>query len=133
MNLLLDTCSLLWALQDAKQLSATARRALQNPAHTISVSVVSFWEISLKSGLGKLSLHQASPEDIPRFVEDTGWTIHPLSPFIAAGAGRLARPTDHRDPFDRLLIWTALNEGFSLVSGDDKFPAYVPFGLKICW
>jgi PIN domain nuclease of toxin-antitoxin system len=133
MNLLLDTCSLLWALQDADRLSANARRALQNPSNTISVSVVSFWEIGLKSGLGKLALHKASPEDIPRFVAETGWSIHPLSPLIASGSGRLPRPTDHRDPFDRLLIWTAINEDFALVSGDDAFAAYVAHGLKICW
>jgi PIN domain nuclease of toxin-antitoxin system len=133
MNLLLDTCSLLWALQDANRLSANARKALQNPANTISVSVVSFWEISLKAGLGKLTLQGAVPEDFPRFVVDAGWNIIPLSQETASSSGRLPRPTDHRDPFDRLLIWTAINEGFTLVSGYDKFPHYTPHGLKICW
>jgi len=133
MKLLLDTCSLLWALQDAGRLSPAARTALNNPDHVVAVSVVSFLEISLKFGLGKLGLNGAVPEDIPRFVQETGWPVIPLSAATAASAGRLPRPTDHRDPFDRLLIWTAINEGFSLVSGDDKFPAYRPHGLKICW
>lgn len=133
MKLLLDTCSLLWALQDAQRLSAPARRALKNPENTVFVSVVSFWEISLKSGLGKLTLHGAEPEDIPRFVEEAGWHITPLSGGIAASAGRLPRNPDHRDPFDRLLVWTAINDDFSLVSGDDDFPLYVPHDLKICW
>ena len=133
MKLLLDTCSLLWALQDTAQLSAPAKRALKNPDHTISVSVVSFWEISLKSGLGKLALHGAEPEDFPGFVVDAGWQILPLSQGIAASSGRLPRLPEHRDPFDRLLIWTAVSENFFLVSGDDAFPAYAPHGLKLCW
>ncbi len=133
MKLLLDTCSLLWALQDAQRLSPSARQALKHPANSVSVSVVSLWEISLKSGLGKLTLHGADPEDIPRFVEEAGWQIIPLSAGVAASSGRLPRPPDHRDPFDRLLIWTAINEGFALVSGDGALPAYVPHGLKICW
>ena len=133
MKLLLDTCSLLWALQDTAQLSAPARRALKNPDNSISVSVVSFWEISLKSGLGKLALHGAEPEDFPRFVVEAGWNILPLSEKTAASSGRLPRLPEHRDPFDRLLIWTAINEGFALVSGDDTFPDYVSHGLKICW
>ncbi len=133
MKLLLDTCSLLWALQDASSLSAPVRRALKNPDNIISVSVVSFWEISLKSGLGKLALNGASPEDIPRFTDEAGWSIHPLTPPLAASIGRLRRNPDHRDPFDRLLIWTAINEDFALVSGDTNFPFYVPQGLKICW
>ena len=133
MKLLLDTCSLIWALQNAEQLSAPARKALQAPQNSVSVSIVSFWEISLKSGLGKLTLHGADPEDFPRFVGEAGWDILPLSQEIAASAGRLQRNPDHRDPFDRLLIWTAINEGFSLVSGDAAFLAYAPHGLKICW
>lgn len=133
MKLLLDTCSLLWALQAAGNLSGPARRALKNPDNTVSVTVVSFWEISLKSGLGKLALHGASPEDIPRFVEEAGWQIMHLTPGLAASAGRLPRNPGHRDPFDRLLVWTAINDDFSLVSGDDAFPFYIPHGLKICW
>ncbi len=133
MKLLLDTCAALWALQDSGQLSAPARRALKNPDNSVSVSVVSFWEISLKSWLGKLALHGAEPEDFPRFVVEAGWSILPLSGEIAASSGRLLRIPEHRDPFDRLLIWTAINEGFALVSGDDDFPAYAPHGLKLCW
>ena len=133
MKLLLDTCAALWALQDSGQLSAPARRALKNPDNSVSVSVVSFWEISLKSGLGKLALHGAEPEDFPRFVVEAGWSILPLSGEIVASSGRLLRIPEHRDPFDRLLIWTAINEGFALVSGDDDFPAYAPHGLKLCW
>ncbi len=133
MKLLLDTCSLLWALQDTAQLSAPAKRALKNPDNTIFVSVVSFWEISLKSGLGKLTLHGAEPEDFPRFVEEAGWQTTPLSAGIAASAGRLPRLPEHRDPFDRLLIWTAISEDFSLVSRDGAMRAYVSHGLKLCW
>jgi PIN domain nuclease of toxin-antitoxin system len=133
MKLLLDTCSLLWALQHTARLSAPARRALKHPDNSVSVSVVSFWEISLKSGLGKLTLHGGDPEDIPRFVEEAGWQITPLTASLAASAGRLPRLPEHRDPFDRLLIWTAINEDFTLVSGDEAFPGYAPHGLRICW
>ena len=87
MKLLLDTCAALWALQDSGQLSAPARRALKNPDNSVAVSVVSFWEISLKSGLGKLTLHGAEPEDFPRFVVEAGWSILPLSGEIACSSG----------------------------------------------
>jgi PIN domain nuclease of toxin-antitoxin system len=133
MKLLLDTCSLLWALQDLGQLSAPAKRALRNPTNTVGVSVVSFWEISLKVGLGKLTLHGAAPEDFPRFVTDAGWQIVPLSAATAASAGSLPRLPEHRDPFDRLLIWTAISEDFVLVSGDGSFSGYTAHGLKTCW
>ena len=133
MKLLLDTCSFLWALHEPPLLSALARQSLQDPAFSVHVSVVTLWEIGLKAGLGKLSFQGVSLENYPALAVKSGWIIHPLSAATAASAGRLPRPTDHRDSFDRLLIWTAIREGFSLVSGDDKFPAYAPHGLKICW
>ena len=54
MKLLLDTCSFLWALHEPVRLSVPARKALQAPEHSVHVSVITFWEISLKAGLGKL-------------------------------------------------------------------------------
>jgi len=132
-KLLLDTCSFLWALHEPASLSARARKTLQDPAHRVHVSVISFWEISLKAGLGKLTLEGIAPEDYPELAVQAGWIIHPLAPELASGAGRLRRNPEHRDPFDRLLIWTAISEGFTLVSGDDALTDYVSQGLKICW
>ena len=133
MKLLLDTHSFLWALHNPRLLSAPSRKALQSPENSVCVSVVIFWEISLKAALGKLSFSNVTPEDYPALAIQSGWTIHPLTPPLAASIGRLRCNPDHRDPFDRLLIWTAINEDFALVSGDTDFPFYVPQGLKICW
>lgn len=133
MKLLLDTCTLLWSLQDPKRLSAPARQALRDPENLVAVSAVSFWEISLKAGLGKLTLDGAEPEDLPGFVVQAGWEIVPLNPATAAGVGRLPMVPPHRDPFDRLLVWTAIREDFTLVSRDGAMRIYTPHGLKICW
>lgn len=61
------------------------------------------------------------------------WALHeyPLTPEIAASAGGLVQRRAHRDPFDRLLIWTALNEDFAVVSGDSALPDYASERLKI--
>jgi PIN domain nuclease of toxin-antitoxin system len=133
MKLLLDTCSLLWALQDVDRLSAPAKKALRNPENTVAVSVVSFWEIRLKAGLGKLAINGAEPGDVPAYVAQAGWTIVPLSAATAASSGTLPRLPEHRDPFDRLIVWTAIKEDFSLVSADRAFSGYAAHGLKICW
>lgn len=133
MKLLLDTCSCLWALHEPSSLSAQARKTLQEPAHSVHVSVISFWEISLKAALGKLTLKGVTPEDYPKFAVRAGWIVHPLAPEVASATGRLRRNPEHRDPFDRLLIWTAISEGFTLVSADAALPDYVAQGLKICW
>jgi PIN domain nuclease of toxin-antitoxin system len=90
-RLLLDTCSFLWALQDPRRLSAPARQALERSENEVFVSVVSFWEISLKTALGKLSLRGGAPEDMPRFAEESSFTILSLDAATAATVG-LASP-----------------------------------------
>ena len=60
MNLLLDTCVLLWWLDDPDLLSEEASTAIKNTDNQITVSVVSAWEIAIKKALGKLSSPDAN-------------------------------------------------------------------------
>ncbi|MCC5839000.1 MAG: type II toxin-antitoxin system VapC family toxin [Opitutales bacterium] len=133
MNLLLDTCALLWALQAPDHLSLKARRALLNPSNPIHVSTVSFWEISLKFSLGKLTLENAVPGDFPQFVRDEGWHIEPLNAEAAAAFCALSRVSGHKDPFGRLLIHIAIREGYHFVSRDAAAGHYADYGLRVCW
>jgi PIN domain nuclease of toxin-antitoxin system len=132
-NLLLDTCSLIWALQEPEKLSAKARKALEDTKNPIFVSAISFWEISLKASIGKLSVENAEPEDFPGFVQDQGWETLSLSAVVAASYAKLPRIDSHKDPFDRMLIHTAILRQFHLVSSDRHLPKYRPYGLQICW
>ena len=132
MRLLLDTCSILWALQAPEKLGSKARRALQAERNSIHVSPVSFWEISLKFALGKLRIEGAAPEEIPGFVARAGWHILELQASTVASFHHLPLVSGHRDPFDRLLIWIAIREQLTLVSRDGAFPDYEPLGLTTC-
>lgn len=133
MKLLLDTCSFLWAMHEPMKLSQKVRTALLSPSYSVHVSVITFWEISLKFGLGKLELKGVSPEDYPALTAQAGWEVHPFTSHLAASAGRLPHIPSHRDPFDRILIWTAIQDGFTLVSCDSALPGYSEQGLTIYW
>lgn len=133
MKLLLDTCALLWALQEPARLSPNARRALLNPSNPIHVSTVSFWEISLKFSIGKLTLENAVPEDFPQFVSDEGWHIMTLGAEAAAGFYALPKVSGHKDPFDRMLIHIAIRDGYHFVSRDSSTGDYADYGLQVCW
>jgi PIN domain nuclease of toxin-antitoxin system len=132
-KILLDTHTMIWALLAPDKLSKRARQALENPDNRVFVSAVSFWEISLKEGMGKLRITGAKAVDFPRFCEEQGWELLPLDPRAAAGYGSLSQPTGHKDPFDRMLAHVAISGGMGLVSRDKAMDAYKPDGLKRLW
>lgn len=56
MDLLLDTHTLLWWVDDAPQLSAMARKAIMQADGFVYVSLASVWELAIKVSLRKLRL-----------------------------------------------------------------------------
>ena len=133
MKLLLDTHALLWSLIAPDQLSAGARQAITDPAAQVAVSAVSFWEISIKTALGKLQLDGATPEMLVDAAQQQGFDLLPLDPRLAASFSRLPVDPQHRDPFDRMLLWQALSLGYTLVSRDRKISGAAVDGLRTLW
>lgn len=130
MKFLLDTHYLLWAITDTKKLSGKVKDLITNPDNPVTVSAVSFWEISLKSSLGKLEITGFSPEDLPAACMQTGFDIIPLSAEDSSTYHKL-KVTYHKDPFDRMLIWQAIRNDYILLSVDSLIKKYVPEGLKL--
>lgn len=117
MPVLLDTNALIWAVVDDRRLGPVARQALLDGGETV-VSVVSLWEIVVKTTVGKLRpmpwLHDVLDERGVRrlAVEDR---------HLAALAGL---PLVHRDPFDRMLIAQAQAEDLTVLTSDAVFVQY---------
>lgn len=116
MNLLLDTQSFLWWINDDRRLGATARATLRDARNEVMFSVASAWEIAIKARLGRLK----APKDLATFVADqifiNGFRILPIELGHAAAVRHL--DDHHRDPFDRLLVAQAGVEGLTLVTSD---------------
>ncbi|WP_260446048.1 MULTISPECIES: type II toxin-antitoxin system VapC family toxin [unclassified Nostoc] len=81
---------------------------LQRTDTKLYVSVVSLWEIQIKSQLGKLTLSQ-SLEDIYDSQNKNGISFLSVIPAHVLNLNTL--PLHHKDPFDRMLISQALVEG----------------------
>jgi PIN domain nuclease of toxin-antitoxin system len=121
MKLLLETHSFLWWDNEPNKLSTAALAAIVDPANSVYLSVVSVWEIVIKSSIGKLTLTSPLADRIAR-QEANGVQILPanLSHVLAVGA----LPMIHKDPFDRLLVAQTNVEGFDLVSDDQLLDGY---------
>ena len=132
MNYLLDTHTFLWAAMSPEKLSHNAQDVILDVTNDISVSVVTFWEVSLKFSLGKLELQGITPEDLPEAATHMGFALRILTPEEAATFYRLPR-LPHKDPFDRMLIWQALCANLTLVSKDAELTPYQAHGLRLVW
>src|SRR5665213_2491841 len=66
MRILLDTCEFLWLVSDDSRLSPHVASAVRDPLNEVFLSVVSFWEISLKHKLGKLPFWVFFNEPLPQ-------------------------------------------------------------------
>ena len=125
--ILLDSHALLWWLENNHRLSTSAREAIQEPATQVLVSAGSLWEIAIKHHLGKLRAPKLV-DDFQRELDAEGFVELPISAKHAIRAAQL--PTNHRDPFDRVLIAQAELENVPIVSRDSKFDEY---GISRIW
>ena len=128
MRHLLDAHSLIWAVDDPSRLGTNARAVLENPDNELAVSVGTIWELSIKTGIGKLSLSLPYRQWVERALADLGITVSPIT--LEFTDRQTALPFHHRDPFDRLLVAQCLVETIPIVSADAVFDQY---GVTRLW
>jgi len=121
MDYLLDTHVLLWAMFDDAKLSQSAQKILADVNAPKFISISSIWEIAIKNRIGKLPL--------PMGIDGV------FSRVDALGCGLLGidqqhietyvtLPLLHRDPFDGIIIATALLEEMTIVTTDENIQKY---------
>lgn len=121
-EILLDTHIFLWLAYEPQRLSANLRRLLDREDVRWHISQISVWEIQVKYDLGKLPLSASPGAIFPGLLEESGLAFHTLSNEAIFMLGKL--PNIHRDPFDRLLIATALCAGWEIATVDPQISRY---------
>lgn len=118
-HLLLDSHILLWLVEPGSKRLPTRAKALITDAASVYFSIVSFWEIAIKSAKGNLDIDldllsaavdQAALRELPVKRQHVR-TLHTFT-------------FHHRDPFDRMLIAQAVAEPLHLVTADKVLAAY---------
>ncbi|MGH9410175.1 MAG: type II toxin-antitoxin system VapC family toxin [Vicinamibacterales bacterium] len=127
MKRLVDTQAFLWFVSGDSRLSAAARQAIEEDEHAWCISAASVWEMAIKSGLARLTLPTTAVEYIGEKVR-SGLQVLAIDWSHAAAVERL--PPHHRDPFDRLIIAQALDEGCDIITRDAVFRKY---GVTVIW
>lgn len=128
MKCLLDTHTLLWAVNDSPQLSSTVRTLLEDEDNDLFSSIASLWEIAIKLSSGKLTLDFPFLELAKQKTVQYGVTLLAITPMHLDRVAAL--PFHHRDPFDRLIVAQCLSEGIPVLSRDGMLDAY---GVTRLW
>jgi PIN domain nuclease of toxin-antitoxin system len=121
-KVLLDTCTLLWAATDDERLSDAARRILDDDDDELFLSVASVWEIAIKFAAGRLPLAEPPEVLIPRLRAEL-W-LEPIDIDDTAAIATRRLPPIHGDPFDRMLVSQAIQNGLTILTPDPVIRRY---------
>jgi len=120
MRYILDTHAILWCTDRRNnKLSPKAEEAIIDQKNSIFISSASLWEIAIKKGLGKIDV---SFDRLLDELDRVGFSVlHAESKYLQKV---IDLPQIHKDPFDRLIIATALVEDMTLITSDDNIQKY---------
>ena len=97
---LLDTHTLIWAIVDDDKLSKSVLNILHDNDNLLFISAVSFWEMAIKNGKGKMNWENLHIQEIPYYCKLLGIEQIPLTPEDAI---------NYRLPCQRMLLVHAQN------------------------
>ena len=121
MKYLLDTHVVLWTAENSPLLSDRAKAAILDANAEKFISIASVWEVAIKLGNHKLQLDGGLPEFF-RIIDNNGFFTLPVEREYLRLIPHL---TDfHKDPFDRLLVATAITEEMTMITIDENIQKY---------
>jgi PIN domain nuclease of toxin-antitoxin system len=127
-EVLLDTHALLWFVFDDPRISPTAAEMIADGSVTKYLSVISLWEIVIKSQLGRLRLGMPIQGFFSQYISGSDLSLVDieLSHLLAYDA----LPLIHGDPFDRILLAQAKVLSQPILSAD---PMMARYGIDVLW
>ena len=128
MKYLFDTHMILWLAENSPRLSDTSKAIILDEANEKYVSIASCWEVSIKLSLNKLGLEGGTREFF-HIIRENGLKLLQVEEDYLASLEAL--PFHHRDPFDRLIVVTAITENLILLTDDSQLLKYAGAGLQI--
>ena len=120
-SFLLDTQVIIWYFNGSSELKQQMADEISNPDNAIFISRISFWEISIKTALGKLRLG-AELKSLMLQCQQSGFFILGLENEHILALEKLQ--SYHKDPFDRILIAQCLAEELEIISSDAAIDSY---------
>jgi PIN domain nuclease of toxin-antitoxin system len=127
MNVLLDTHTFIWYIEGNAKLTQKARDVIEVSGDKIYLSIISLWEIAIKTGKKQLTL-QNEFDDLLDVLNSLDIEI--LTIAFADTQIYKNLPLHHGDPFDRMIISQAINNSLTIIGCDQSFNDYP---IQLLW
>jgi PIN domain nuclease of toxin-antitoxin system len=121
MNYLLDAHVVIWYLENSAKLPPTIIEIIDDPKNRICICTVSLWEIAIKITIGKMTLKSTFDQFLDSIETRDFDLLYIENDYLKVLA---ALPFIHRDPFDRMLVATALVKDLTIITADDNIHKY---------
>jgi PIN domain nuclease of toxin-antitoxin system len=122
LKLLLDSNVLYWSVFERYRLTPRVRELLEDETNQIYVSRASLWELSAKTARGRLPMPDSSIRFLIERIKHTGMITLPIETAHILRTETL--PHHHGDPFDRMIVAQALEDGCTILTSDSDIPKY---------
>lgn len=133
MKYLLDTHTFIWSVMDSQKLSEKVRTIIEDSDNEIFISGITFLELAIKTQLGKMKFENFNILHLPNIATQYGFSVFTPTSYDYVTFSELPSVENHKDPFDRMLIHTALRNNLILLSKDSCFAKYIDYGLQLLW
>ena len=127
MNVLLDTHTFIWYIEGNTSLTEKAKETIEFSADNVYLSIISLWEIAIKTGKNKLSM-QNEYDNLLDVLSSLNIEILPIT-FVDTQIYKNL-PLHHGDPLDRMIISQAISNNLTIVGCDQLFNDYP---IQILW
>ena len=129
---LLDTHTLIWFQKNNPRLPKKVVSIIEDPNNIILFSQISLFELEIKKKVGKMPEFLVSSEEVYNQGIVDGFSFLNIQNNHIFRYSEVELFDNHRDPFDRLLIATAMEEKAMILSGDEKFKLYEDV-VEVIW
>jgi len=121
MKYLLDTHTLIWFFNGDLDLSDKAKQIILDTNNQKFASIASVWELSIKVSLNKLKFG-GKAKGFLDLIYKNGFKLLNINQNYIFKLEHLEN--FHKDPFDRMLIATAISENMKFITRDENIHLY---------
>ncbi|MEC4677684.1 MAG: type II toxin-antitoxin system VapC family toxin [Nitrospirota bacterium] len=116
---LLDTCAIIWDALDPDQLTAKAKKTIEQAQGELMICDISIWEISMLIKRKRIVIDDTASAFINLLLQSRNFHVQGITPEIAELSVNFSQEINN-DPADRLIAATSILKNAPIITADQN-------------